>query len=186
MPLGKTRPATFFHVAHHPGYYVRDPGAFFLGYGTYALTMLELVRYGDMSTNRKFPPFNSNVMLENSPFAGNLYRFLKLVDDTIQYLQATTSRKPEVWVSAAEARPVFSMIHVPSDAEMPGQLHRVHCPDRVARWVCAARFKDLVDQTVFSNLGLLLKTPQWCHLKYTGVLNLRFTAASKSKCFAKH
>lgn len=71
---------SFFHMAHHPGYYVRDPGAFFLKYGTYALTMLELVRYGDMSTDRKFPPFNSNVMLENSPFAGNLCRFLKLVE----------------------------------------------------------------------------------------------------------
>lgn len=124
---------SFFHIAHHLGYVVRDSGAFFQDYGTYVLTMLELVRYGDMSTGRRFPPFSSNVMLENSPFAGNLYRFLKLVDNTILYLQSTTIRKPRVWISAAETRPVFSMIHVPSDAESLGHLHRVHCADRVTR-----------------------------------------------------
>lgn len=77
------------------------------------------------------------------------------------------------------------MIHVPSDAETPGQLHRVHCPDRVTRWVCADRFKDLVDQTVFSNLGLLLKTPQWYYLKYIGVLNLRFDCCTQVKVLCK-
>ncbi|KAG0338605.1 hypothetical protein BG000_003700 [Podila horticola] len=158
--------SSFFHIAHHLGYFVRDSGAFFQEYGTYVLTILELVRYGDMSTDRKFPPFNSNVMLENSPFAGNLYRFLKLVDNTIMYLQSTTIRKPRVWISAAETRPVFSMIH---SVSMDG----------------AARFKDLVDQAVLSNLSALVKTSQEYCCRYIGALKLRLDCCAQVKGFYK-
>ena len=154
------------HMTNHLGYDIKSPKEFFDKYGSYALTMMYMVRYGAMSLEFVVPPLaHSNIATtieQNHEHPGFVKENIgQLVDDTIAYLEDVTrafdsdTDATSQWIiGPADLGELKSYLDTNGE-HFPGGLHQLTTQEEHSPWVCGEhrlewtiqRLKDIVNST---------------------------------------
>ncbi|KAK3818928.1 MAG: hypothetical protein J3Q66DRAFT_338883 [Benniella sp.] len=144
------------HLAQHPGYDLRNHGAFFDKFGPHLLMMMYLVKYGATSAERFIPPLSD---LKVDVDQGQLHfpkgDLSRLVDDMITYLEDTirvnnNEKDPTSnWeLKSSELAQLKSYLEVEEDENVLGNLCQTITRDRHSVWVCSKHQHEYHEATL--------------------------------------
>ncbi|KAF9424134.1 hypothetical protein BGZ94_008100 [Podila epigama] len=186
------------HLPDHPGYDIVRHDEFFRIYGHYALSMLELVKYGFSGSYTFVPKLSTFEILGNTDgmyhgYGLTLDNIEYLVDQAIQYLQGYTQGliRPEIWPTAAETHGIGKFLDVPQGDSGTSGLNCTILDLNDTRWLCHGHsfvgdndlsyfylfvyshggMVDIHQSLVTVNVASLLKVQEFSgHLKRTGCM----------------
>lgn len=147
------------HIARHEGYDIERPTEFFDKYGSYILTLLQMLKYGVAIAGVTVPPLSRLQIvdsLEND--AEDIDRIFKdigtSIESSIAYIEGLTGSQsqpssPEPDMSANSLTPVGpetleaadfcqldSFLNTENDGRVLGNLYRTVTAEGHAKWVC--------------------------------------------------
>jgi len=145
---GKTRHE--IHLAQHPGYDLRNHGAFFEKFGPYLLMMMYMVKYGAMSAGRFVPPLSDlKLDMDQEQLHFPKEDIGRQVDDMIAYLESTilvNSRNEDPsskWeLDTSELALLKSYLEAVEDEDVLGNLCHSITRDRHSVWVCSEHQRE--------------------------------------------
>ncbi|KAK3825452.1 MAG: hypothetical protein J3Q66DRAFT_436522 [Benniella sp.] len=152
------------HMTNHLGYDIKSPKEFFDKYGSYALTMMYMVRYGAISSEFVVPPLAHSNIATTIEQNHDHPSFIKenighLVDDTIAYLEDVTrafdsdTDATSQWIVGPPDLGELKSYLDTNDEHFPGRLHQLTTQEEYSPWVCGEhrlewtmqRLKDIVN-----------------------------------------
>lgn len=143
------------HLTDHPGYDLGRPLEFFQQYGQYALTLLNMVKYGYSRGPYSVPPLDTFALLNfhGAPVRHSLTRdnIGPLVDKAIAYISQLSLKKSlwKILLNPRETRHLGSFIHLKGNDGGFGGLFRV--VEKVlsshVHWRCSAHAAEHSDNS---------------------------------------
>ncbi|KAG0243573.1 hypothetical protein BGX31_010497 [Mortierella sp. GBA43] len=136
------------HLTQHDGYDLLRPDEFFSTFGSYALSMMEMVKYGVASENFVVHPLMTFKLLDGldmKSYVNTRCNIQPKVDEAIHFLQSRLSREQTMdtkpierrRLSANELVQLESFLDKQSDARLLGNLSRSVSSDDIVQWVCS-------------------------------------------------
>ncbi|KAG0333476.1 hypothetical protein BG000_009120 [Podila horticola] len=130
------------HIASHPGYAIKQPIKFFRQFGLYALTMLQMVKFGLLERDF-FVPDLSTFRILSCCTTRPLHSLKQdsiahLIDISISYIKGLQPRfrVSKTWLDGPDTQQIQSYLKIPPDDNGMGGLHR-SAYKRYELWMCA-------------------------------------------------
>ncbi|KAG0251999.1 hypothetical protein BG011_007277, partial [Mortierella polycephala] len=157
------------HLAKHEGYEIENPEEFFQHYGTYVLSLLQMLKYGVSVAGFAVPAMaptrqhSVNMHKAKSPSEVSIEDTMASIDQAIEYLQ-TPKNTVNVGQSAHNHGEEFKEIEdtdlrrLPSflrnkDTSRPlGNLYRIFTDDGHVKWVCLDHYRGSRRLTAMNDL----------------------------------
>ncbi|KAG0290156.1 hypothetical protein BGZ96_006374, partial [Linnemannia gamsii] len=151
------------HIARHEGYDIDRPTEFFETYGSYILTLLQMLKYGVAIAGVVVPPLGQLKIVDSlDGVAEGIDHVLKdigsQVDSSIAYieglagaqsqLESSSSNSPLVSLGGLEAlegadlRQLESFLKTKDEGRVLGNLYRIVTSDGHVKWVCIDHYRE--------------------------------------------
>ncbi|KAF8939692.1 hypothetical protein BGZ58_008987 [Dissophora ornata] len=183
------------HLAKHDGYDIQKPDEFFEKYGSYVLTMLQMVKYGFIAAGIAVPVLGHLKLIEGIDSVQDNLDFTKLtigglVDESITFIQdqatdtlgtlKTTANKMELEnqevLEGADLRQLQSYLSINDKSRVLGNLYRIVTSNGHVKWVCMDHHRDLYHQTAVKELKDSIEANRGEFVEEEGKVNIRFTS----------
>ncbi|KAG0003305.1 hypothetical protein BGZ65_001840 [Modicella reniformis] len=148
------------HMAKHEGYDLEQPTKFFERYGSYVLTLMQMIKYGIVTAGLFVPPLANFRIVDGLDTTQKHLEYLKknivpLVADTIDFLQDIKSNNEagselateqlefdqlEV-LEGADLRQLESYLRIKDQGRVLGNLYRTVTHEGHVKWVCFDHYK---------------------------------------------
>ncbi|KAI8596717.1 hypothetical protein EDD21DRAFT_438449 [Dissophora ornata] len=190
------------HLAKHGGYDISRPKEFFRKYGSYVLTMMQMIKYGVRVAGIIVPPLahfrvgeGIEAVQKTLKLAGHSIGVL--VDHTIAYLQdqkngtgcgidVSTGQddfdRMEV-LEGAELRQLQSYLNASDKDQLLGNLYRMVTDEGHVKWVCNDHFRENYRYSSIQKLKELVAANGGSHNEVTGGIRISLTSKSRAKRF---
>ncbi|KAF9922851.1 hypothetical protein FBU30_007017 [Linnemannia zychae] len=141
------------HLARHEGYDLERPNEFFEKYGSYVLTLLQMLKYGTVVAGVVVPPLAQLGIVDGLDIvrqsAGALYQSMEpKVDSAIEYLQNLTDIQNNGSASdnlealeGADLRQLSSFLKNKDEGGVLGNLYRTVTTEGHVKWVCLDHYR---------------------------------------------
>ncbi|KAF9955768.1 hypothetical protein BGZ65_003189, partial [Modicella reniformis] len=148
------------HLAKHEGYDLEQPTKFFERYGSYVLTLMNMIKYGVVVAGLVVPPLTSLKIVEGldsaqKHFEDVMKNIAPLVNDAINFLQDIKSNNEDGTelatettefdqleaLEGADLRQLESYLKIKDQGRVLGNLYRIVTPEGHVKWVCLDHFK---------------------------------------------
>ncbi|KAF9339334.1 hypothetical protein BGZ91_006283, partial [Linnemannia elongata] len=151
------------HIARHEGYDINRPTEFFEKYGSYILTLLQMLKYGVTIAGVVVPPLSQlNIVDAVEGTLGDIKIVLRdlgpKVDSSIAYIEGLTGAQSQLLSSdststymglggvealeGADLRQLESFLKTSDKGRVLGNLYRVVTSDGHVKWVCLDHYRE--------------------------------------------
>ncbi|KAI8606246.1 hypothetical protein EDD21DRAFT_31329 [Dissophora ornata] len=190
------------HLANHEGYDIQKPDEFFEKYGSYVLTMLQMVKYGFIAAGIAVPILGHlklieaiDVVQDNLDFAQSTIG--SLVDESITFVQGQTKDtseglktkdaseglkttadqtelgKQEV-LEGADLRQLQSYLSINDKNRVLGNLYRIVTLQGYVKWVCMEHHHDLYHHVAVNELRDIIVANRGSFVEEKGIVKVGF------------
>ncbi|KAG0040026.1 hypothetical protein BGZ82_005676 [Podila clonocystis] len=190
------------HLAKHEGYDLERPTEFFRKYGTYILTMMEMVRFGIATAGIVVPVLDQSRLLDgmdeiSKTLALTKEAFGSLVNDAINYVQSHTElegfmnaeKEGEFQMTGGEAlegadlRLLASFLGSKDKARTLGNLYRVITKEGHVKWVCLNHYRENYKSSASAQLEELVKVLDGIYDEQQGVVRVSLSSRTVADQF---
>ncbi|KAF9298163.1 hypothetical protein BGZ88_007790 [Linnemannia elongata] len=151
------------HIARHEGYDIDRPNEFFDKYGSYILTLLQMLKYGIAIAGVVVPPLGKlNIVDAVEDTLGDINTVLQdlgpKVDSSIAYIEGLTGAQSRLVSSeststsvgldglealeGADLRQLESFLKTSDSGRVLGNLYRIVTSDGHVKWVCLDHYRE--------------------------------------------
>ncbi|KAG0256770.1 hypothetical protein BG011_004318 [Mortierella polycephala] len=148
------------HLAKHEGYDIVQPTEFFMKYGPYLLTMMEMVKYGVVAAGVVVPALTQLTLLDGINEIKDMLSFSKenlepLLNESMSYVKRHIDQdQPGVdfegerelaeqeALEGADLRQLASFLNDADEARVLGNLFRTITGEGHVKWVCFDHYRD--------------------------------------------
>ncbi|KAF9909036.1 hypothetical protein EC991_009097 [Linnemannia zychae] len=130
------------HLADHEGYSLEKPTEFFEKYGSYLLTMMQMVKYGVSAAGVVVPSFVTGPL---NPLVDQSIAFLssqKELTDASKDLASYGMSDQHVILEGADLRKLSSYLKITDKDNVLGNLYRMVTPEGHVKWVCSKHYRQ--------------------------------------------
>ncbi|KAG0207281.1 hypothetical protein BGX31_002592, partial [Mortierella sp. GBA43] len=190
------------HLAKHEGYDLEKPTEFFERYGSYILTLMNMIKYGIMAAGLIVPPLAALKIVEGVDTAQQHMDYLKknllpLVDDTISFLEGV-KHKNELGEEVAEDHAEFDKLEALEGADLRqletylkvkdkgrvlANLYRIATTEGHIKWVCFDHYKATYRQSVVQHLRGIVEVNRGTFVEETGGIEIKIASSTLAKQF---
>ncbi|KAG0228365.1 hypothetical protein BGX31_006595, partial [Mortierella sp. GBA43] len=180
------------HLAKHEGYDLEKPNEFFERYGSYVLTLLNMIKYGVTAAGLIVPPLSGLKIVEGIDASQQHMDYLKknigpLVDNTISYLDGK-KRKTELGEESASSRTEFSQLEALEGADLRqlesylkvkdsgrvlANLYRIVTSEGHVKWVCIDHYKATYRASSIQHLKEVVSINRGTFIEETGRIEIK-------------
>ncbi|KAF9977222.1 hypothetical protein BGZ75_010364 [Mortierella antarctica] len=159
------------HMAKHEGYDLDRPTEFFEKYGSYVVTVMQMIRYGLTVAGIIVPALTNFKLAEGLEIAEKGLEFTNqtfstIMDETISYIEEqkgrdkggidaleerTTLDKQEI-LEGAELRQLATYLAVKDEERVLGNLYRIVTLEGHVKWVCQEHYSENYQQANIQKL----------------------------------
>ncbi|KAG0213689.1 hypothetical protein BGX31_001223 [Mortierella sp. GBA43] len=190
------------HFAKHEGYDLEKPTEFFERYGSYALTFMNMIKYGVSAAGLTVPPLEGLKIVDGIDTTQQDIDYLKknlaaLVDESINYLEGIKSKtnpgeeiaqdhaeseQLEV-LQGADLKQLESYLKVKDKGRVLANLYRIVTTDGHVKWVCFDHYKATCRQSAILGLRAIVKTNRGTFIEETGTIQIKIATGALAKQF---
>ncbi|KAF8940014.1 hypothetical protein BGZ58_008059 [Dissophora ornata] len=190
------------HLAKHDGYDIDRPDDFFEKYGSYVLTMLQMVKYGFIAAGVAVPALSNFKLVEGIDAIQQSIDFSKktigaMVDESIKFIQEETSDtnrgiriateqadldKQEV-LEGADLRQLESHLAINDKGRVLGNLYRIVTSEGHVKWVCMDHYRDIYQQSAINDLKEIIEANSGSFVEEEGKIEVYFHSRTLVKQF---
>ncbi|KAF9321652.1 hypothetical protein BG003_000535 [Podila horticola] len=189
------------HLAKHEGYDLERPTEFFRKYGTYILTVMEMVRFGIATAGIVVLILEQSRLLDgmdeiSKTLAVTKEAFGSLVDDAINYVQSHTESEGIVneeegefkmtgkeALEGADLRQLASFLGSKDKARTLGNLYRVITKEGHVKWVCLNHYRENYKSSASAQLEELVKVLEGTYDEQQGVVRVSLSSRTAADQF---
>ncbi|KAK3821018.1 MAG: hypothetical protein J3Q66DRAFT_332457, partial [Benniella sp.] len=186
------------HLAKHDGYGLEKPSAFFERFGSYVLTVMNMIKYGITAAGLVVPSLASSGIVNGIDTAQKHMDYIKknigpLVDDTIKFLdgikrdnefgaELTEDHKDHSEFDRLEAlegadlRQLESYLKVKDQGRALGNLYRIVTSEGHVKWVCFDHYRATYRETAIKRLKEIIDANQGIYVEETGRIEITITS----------
>ncbi|KAI1317026.1 hypothetical protein EDD11_009092 [Mortierella claussenii] len=194
------------HLARHEGYDLDRPSVFFEKYGTYVLTLLQMIKYGVVASKIVVPALAS---LDLAQWLDSVKDIVDahsdglegLVDHTITYIQ--DQQKPmdqdgvitegeadqeqqldklEV-MEGADLRRLEQYLKVRDEGRVLGNLYRIVTQEGHVKWVCIDHYRDNYQQSSMQQLKEMVELNRGTLIEQEGKITISLSSSMLARQF---
>ncbi|KAI8349050.1 hypothetical protein B0O80DRAFT_429165 [Mortierella sp. GBAus27b] len=190
------------HLAKHEGYDLEKPTEFFERYGSYILTLMNMIKYGITAAGLIVPPLAGLKIVEGINTTQQHMDYLKknlspLVDNAINFLQGVKSKNElgkEVAedhtefeqleaLEGADLRQLESYLKVKDKGRVLANLYRIVTSEGHVKWVCFDHYKAAYHQSAVQHLREIVEINRGTFLEEMGRIKIRIATNTQAKQF---
>ncbi|KAI8347722.1 hypothetical protein B0O80DRAFT_209576 [Mortierella sp. GBAus27b] len=190
--------APVIHMAKHGGYDLENPEEFFEKYGSYSLTLMQMIKYGPVVSNLAVPSLTQ--LLDGLEASQENLEYIKnnipaLVDDSINFLQGfKVNSESEVATiheeldmseafSKADLRQLESYLKIEDRGDVLGRLSRIVTPEGHIKWVCLDHRHSNYQEANIQRLKEVVDNSQGTFLEQEGKVTIAVMSSVMAKEF---
>ncbi|KAF8938439.1 hypothetical protein BGZ58_000892 [Dissophora ornata] len=195
-------PRLFIVLPKHEGYDVDRPTEFFEKYGSYVLTMMQMLKYGFAAAGIVVPPLahfklsdGIEALQENLNLAHKSIG--PLVDGTISYIESqkgddidglgVTADRAELnnleVMEGADLRQLESYLSIRDKGRVLGNLYRVVTTDGNVKWVCIDHYRENYRESVMQHLRDIVAANNGIFTEEKGKIDIKIASGTLAKQF---
>jgi hypothetical protein len=190
------------HLAKHEGYDLEKPNEFFERYGSYVLTLMNMIKYGITAASCVMSPLSSLKIVEGIDTVQEHMKFVKeniapLVDSTINFLddfkRKTDSEEKLVEgqteldqleaLEGADLRQLESYLKVKDKGRVLANLYRIVTTEGHVKWVCFDHYKVTYRQSTVQQLRECVEVNRGTFVEETGRIVIKIASSTLAKEF---
>ncbi|KAG0228366.1 hypothetical protein B0O80DRAFT_501582 [Mortierella sp. GBAus27b] len=190
------------HLAKHEGYDLERPNEFFERYGSYILTLLNMIKYGVSAAGLFVSPLSNFKIIEGIDTTREQMDYLKknispLVDNTIEYLSGIKRKiKSEDRVAeghteldqlealeGADLRQLESYLRIKDKGRVLANLYRVVTPEGHAKWVCFDHYRATYRESAIRELREIVNVNRGTYIEEIGRIEIKLSTSIVAKQF---
>ncbi|KAF9345198.1 hypothetical protein BGX26_003418 [Mortierella sp. AD094] len=192
------------HLARHEGYDVEKPKELFEEYGSYILTLMEIIKYGVAIGSAVIPALSHFKISENIEEIKEYVDLTEktiggLVDEPIAFLkdQQTNTMdgiengedqsnydKLEA-LAGADLRRLETYLSIKDKGRVLGNLYRIVTPEGHVEWVCIDHYRENYEETAMHRLRDVIAANKGTFLEEKGKFIVSVTSSTKANEFYK-
>ncbi|KAG0226068.1 hypothetical protein BGX31_007412 [Mortierella sp. GBA43] len=190
------------HLAKHEGYDLEKPEEFFKKYGSYVLTLMNMIKYGIAAYGHTIPPVRDLQLTEGMDTTQKHMHYLKenlvdLVDDIIEYLNSIKHNsqtgdglavdhaepdRPEV-LKSTDLSQLESYLNVKDKGRVLANLYRIATPSGHVKWVCFDHYRAIYQESEVRELREAVKVNDGTFIEKTGRIEIEIATSTLAKQF---
>ncbi|KAI8349157.1 hypothetical protein B0O80DRAFT_501571 [Mortierella sp. GBAus27b] len=190
------------HLAKHEGYDLEKPNEFFERYGSYVLTLMNMIKYGVTAASCVVSPLSSLKIVEGIDTIQEHMKFVKeniapLVDSTIDFLDGF-KRKTDSEEKLAEGHTEFDQLEALEGADLRqlesylkvkdkgrvlANLYRIVTTEGHVKWVCFDHYKATYRQSAVQHLREIVEVNRGTFVEETGRIEIKIATSTLAKQF---
>ncbi|KAI8347682.1 hypothetical protein B0O80DRAFT_209020 [Mortierella sp. GBAus27b] len=190
------------HLAKHEGYDLEEPTEFFERYGSYILTLMNMIKYGITAAGLIVPPLAGLKIVEGIATTQQHMDYLKknlssLVDNAINFLEGIKSTN-ELGGGIAEDHAEFEQLEALEGADLRqlqsylkfkdkgrvlANLYRIVTSEGHVKWVCYDHYRATYRQSVDQHLREIVEANRGTFIEETGRIEIKIATSTLAKQF---
>ncbi|KAF9437529.1 hypothetical protein BGZ76_000403 [Entomortierella beljakovae] len=160
------------HATEHFGYRIESHTDFFRHYGSYVLSMLQMLKYGVSVKGLSVPSLLSKAKLDASAEDSDIFDHSHLADrintaiDYLQFLSKNGHLGPSTGynqrvdesqlIDSSDLYYIKSLIKIRDQSETLGNLYRMPTKDGYVKWVCPDHYNEAYNMSAMKDLSEVL------------------------------
>ncbi|KAF9154382.1 hypothetical protein BG015_001155 [Linnemannia schmuckeri] len=203
-------PRQEIHLARHEGYDLDRPTEFFEKYGSYVLTLLQMLKYGAVVAGVVIPPLAQLRIADGLDTAKQsadvLYSNMEpKVDSAIEYLQSlssnqgssssstttTTTAKENTStygdsleaLEGADLRQLSSFLKIKDEGRVLGNLYRTVTGEGHVKWVCLDHYRETYGLSAQRELREVVEMSHGRYDEPTGTVSIELMSPMQARQF---
>ncbi|KAF9353414.1 hypothetical protein BGX34_011579 [Mortierella sp. NVP85] len=174
------------HLAKHEGYDLEKPTVFFERYGSYLLTLMNMIKYGITAASLVVPPLATSKIVDGIDAAQKHLEYLKkniapLIDDTIKILGDIKSNQ-KMGEGLSEDNMEFSQLEALEGADLR-QLESIVTSEGHVKWVCFDHYRATYRETAIKRLQEIVNVNDGTYTEETGSIKIELTTSIQARQF---
>ncbi|KAF9544932.1 hypothetical protein EC957_011557 [Mortierella hygrophila] len=204
-----TMPRQDIHLARHEGYDLGRPTEFFEKYGSYVLTLLQMLKYGAVVAGVVIPPLTQLRIVDGldtaKQSADALYSSMEpKVDSAIEYLQSLSSNQAletatmtattaagntSTYENSLEAlegadlRQLSSFLKIKDEGQVLGNLYRTVTEEGHVKWVCLDHYRETYGLSAQRELREVVEMSRGRYDEPTGTVSIELISPVQARQF---
>ncbi|KAG0218248.1 hypothetical protein BGX31_011659, partial [Mortierella sp. GBA43] len=199
---GSSKTPHEIHLAKHEGYDLEKPNEFFERYGSYVLTLMNMIKYGVTAAGLIVPPLSGLKIVEGIDTTQRHMEYLKknltpLVDNTINFLEGI-KRKNDLGEAIAEDHAEFEQLEALEGADLRqldsylsvkdkgrvlANLYRIVTSEGHVKWVCFDHYKATYRASAVQHLREIVEVNRGTFIEETGRIEIRVETSTLARQF---
>ncbi|KAI8603681.1 hypothetical protein EDD21DRAFT_368401 [Dissophora ornata] len=191
------------HVAKHEGYDVNKPSEFFEKYGSYVLTMMQMVKYGSTVDDPIVPPLEEifklaeGIEVAQKDLGLAKHSIESLVEETISFIhdqknsirddldRAIGEIQPEKQkiLSGADLCQLESYLTIWNKGRVFSNLYRIVTDKGHVKWVCKDHYSEKFQEPARNNLRDVVKNSLGTYIEEIGKVVIKFSSRTRTSRF---
>ncbi|KAF9133853.1 hypothetical protein BGW39_008764 [Mortierella sp. 14UC] len=193
------------HLARHEGYDLDRPTEFFDKYGSYVLTLLQMLKYGAVVAGVVVPPLAQLRIADGldtaMQSADALYQSMEpKVDSAIEYLQSLSGNQGSSSTTAtahtsstygdslealegADLRQLSSFLKIKDEGRVLGNLYRMVTEDGHVKWVCLDHYRETYGLSAQRELKEVVEMNRGRYDEPTGTITVELVSPMQARQF---
>lgn len=196
-------PRQEIHLARHEGYDLDRPTEFFEKYGSYVLTLLQMLKYGAVVAGVVIPPLAQLRIADGldtaKQSADALYSSIEpKVDSAIEYLQGlsssnlgsspttentTTYEDSLEALEGADLRQLSSFLKINDEGRVLGNLYRTVTGEGHVKWVCLDHYRETYGLSAQRELREVVESSRGRYDEPTGTVSIELISPVQARQF---
>jgi len=193
---------TLLHLANHEGYDLDRPAKFFEKYGSYVLTMMDMIKFGSTTDGTIIPPLalfhdSDEVEMILKSLGNSEQSILGLVNETINYIeelksphretnlptkQIQSSRAKEL--EGADLKQLESYLSIRNQqGRVLGNLYRTVTREGHVKWVCQDHYRESHREATRQQLEEIIETNGGQFIEEVGKIEITIKSSVAAKQF---
>lgn len=205
-----TMPRQEIHLARHEGYDLDRPTEFFEKYGSYVLTLLQMLKYGAVVAGVVVPPLAQLRIVDGldtaKQSADALYSSMEpKVDSAIEYLQSLSSNQASATTTTttattaaghtstygdslealegADLRQLSSFLKIKDEGRVLGNLYRTVTGEGYVKWVCLDHYRETYGLSAQRELREVVEMSRGRYDEPTGTVSIELISPVQARQF---
>ncbi|KAI8349177.1 hypothetical protein B0O80DRAFT_171016 [Mortierella sp. GBAus27b] len=190
------------HFAKHEGYDLEKPNEFFERYGSYILTLMNMIKYGVTAAGLVVSPLSGLKIVEGIDTAQQHMDYLKknltpLVDSSINFLEGI-KHKNDLGKNVAEDHEEFDQLQALEGADLRqlesylkikdkgrvlANLYRIVTFEGHVKWVCFDHYKATYRASAVQHLREIVEVNRGTFIEETGTIEIKVAISTLAKQF---
>ncbi|KAG0294905.1 hypothetical protein BGZ96_000229 [Linnemannia gamsii] len=189
------------HLARHEGYDLDRPNEFFEKYGSYVLTLLQMLKYGAVVAGVVIPPLAQLKIADGLDTAKQsadvLYSSMEpKVDSAIEYLQGLSSSNQGSSTTentsyennlealeGADLRQLSSFLKINDEGRVLGNLYRTVTGEGHVKWVCLDHYRETYGLSAQRELREVVESSRGRYDEPTGTVSIELISPVQARQF---
>ncbi|KAF9356467.1 hypothetical protein BGX34_009921 [Mortierella sp. NVP85] len=188
------------HLAKHEGYDLERPVEFFEQFGTYVLTVLQMIKYGNTSAGMSIPPLTQSKLVDESQrmFDFTAGEIGALVDEAITFISnqpGTVKSDVDTMDTTGQQlgfdaddlmgdlRQLQSFLKVKNNGSVYGDLYRLVTFEGHVKWTCFDHFRETSRQSAMIQLRNVVESNSGTYVEEKGSIEIAVGSKTLAKEF---